>query len=326
MNTLHKCLVCVSLAFLFLAAGGCERKSDFNLVVASIVEIEPIADLREGFLEVFESSTFYAEHTVNIERLNAQGDSSLINQVADEIAADRPDLVYVLGTPLAQAIQARVPEVLLVQGAATDPVSAGLAVSWEGSGRKYIATSDLPPIPRQLDLISELIPSAQNIGIIYNPGETNSVAVVKRIRTYMERAYPSWRLMEAPVSTTSEVAHALDSQLGRIDVLYVPPDNTVHAAIPVVGDFCRQHSIPFFATVPSALEHGALATVGLDFRQLGRETAHLALEALEGGSPGSIPIRLSANPEITINGLVADELGLDVRPFEGRKDTITIVK
>src|SRR5205823_2962354 len=111
------------------------------------------------------------------------------------IAVDKPNLVYVLGTSAAQTIQKRAPDILLVQGAVTDPVAAGLAASWKGSGRKYVATSDLPPIAVQLQLIQQLTPKIKRLGVIYNPGESNSVAVISRLR---DEVHTGLQLVEKP--------------------------------------------------------------------------------------------------------------------------------
>jgi putative tryptophan/tyrosine transport system substrate-binding protein len=317
-----RCLLSVLLVACFILFGlsGCHKRQPDKFVVAivSIVEIEPIAQLREGFKTVFEQSGFAKQHKVVINEFNAQNDPSLQNQIVDKLATNKPNLIYVLGTPMAQTIQKRLPDVLLLQGAVTDPVAAGLAKSWEGSGNNYFATSDLPPVQKQLDLIVQLTPKVKNLGIIYNPGETNSVAVVSRIRSFIATSKIDMRLAERPVSNTAEVTTAIQSLLGKADAIYLPPDNTVHAAIPVVGKFANENNIPLYATVSTALKDGALATLSLDFKVLGEESAKLALKVLAGSDPGSLPIAVSENPAVTINGKIAAKYGIDLSPFTGR--------
>jgi putative ABC transport system substrate-binding protein len=291
------------------------------VAIASGVEIEPIAQLRKGFRETFENSQFAKEHKVTITEYNAQGDAGLANQIADKIAAEKPDLAYALGTSMAQAIQKRAPDILLVQGAVTDPVAAGLANSWSGSGKKYVATSDLPPIQKQIALIRELTPKVKRLGLIYNPGEANSVAVISRLREHINQNGRDLTLVERPIANSSDVATAVQSLLGNVDAIYLPPDNTAHAAIPVIGKFARENKIPFYATVSNALNEGAIATLSLDFVQLGRESADLALAVLGGQDPATMPIRTNENPLVTINGKVAATLGIDVSAFRNRPNT-----
>ena len=299
-----------------------KEESTFRLSIVSIVEIQPIADLRQGFKEIFLSSDYAKKHQISVEELNAQGDPSLINQIADRLVTTKPDLVFVLGTPMAQAIQKRAPDLLLVQGAVTDPIEAGLANSWESSGKRYIATSDLPPIPKLINLIKELSPQVKRLGVIYNPGEPNSVAVIKRLRSYLEANKVDWQLVEAPVASTVEVPTAVESLVGRVDAIFMPPDNTAAAAMSVIGKVAREHKIPFYATNSSVLEHGALAVVSLDFVQLGRESAYLALEVLNGKDPAKMPIKLMENPTIYVNQKLASEYGIDLTNFQKQANTI----
>jgi putative tryptophan/tyrosine transport system substrate-binding protein len=318
-----KALIALTLLLIISCVVGCQScrpktPESFSVAVVSIVEIEPIAELRKGFRDTFEKSQFYKDHKVSITEYNAQGDAGLINQISDKIAAEKPGLVYVLGTPLAQAIQKKAPDVLLVQGAVTDPVAAGLANGWGGSGKKYIATSDLPPVEKQLQLIRELTPKATKLGLIYNPGEANSVAVVSRLREQINKSGGVLQLVERPIANSSDVATAIQSLLGNVDAIYLPPDNTAHAALPVIGKFARENKIPFYATVSNALEVGALATLSLDFAELGRESAELALQVLGGKDPATVPIQISENPTVTINGKVAADFGLDLSAFRNK--------
>ncbi len=309
-----------------LIIGLKERQPDrYNLAIVLIVEIEPIKQLTLGFRDVFEKSDFALNHKVEITEYNAQNDPSIINQIVDKLAVEKPDMIYVLGTPIAQAIQKRIPDVLLVQGTATDPVAAGLADSWEGSGRNYVATTDLPPIDLQIKLIKELTPEAQRIGVIYNPGEVNSVAVISRLREYLEENDPEIKLVERPIANTGEVATATQSLLGNADVVYLPPDNTAHAAIPVIGKFAKENKMPFYATTTDAIENGAIATLSLDFYNLGKESAELALRVLDGEEPGTIPITPIVNPQITINEKLANEYGLDLTVLK-ESDNVTITQ
>ena len=148
--------------------------------------------------------------------------------------------------------------------------------------------------------------------------------MVSRLRAYIPRAKLNLKLVERSVANSSDVATAIQSLLGNADAIYVPPDNTVHAAIPVVGKFAKENKVPFYATVKNALDEGALATLSLDFVQLGKESATLALAVLAGQDPATTPIALNENPTIFINAKTAANLGVDIEPFRKRPNvTIT---
>lgn len=311
-----KKVLIISFIAIFILSCTSTKKDTFDIAIISIVEIDPIVQLRKGFKEVMDSSEFAKQHKIKYSEYNGQNDASIQNQIIDKVLVDKPNLVYVLGTPIAQAVQKRMPDVLLVQGTATDPVSAGLANSWEGSGKNYIATTDLPPINIQIELIRQLTPNVKRLGVIYNPGEINSVAVIERLKKYISLNSIDIQLVERAISTTSDVATAINSLIGKADAIYLPPDNTAHAAIPVIGRVANENKLPFYATVESAIDEGALATLSLDFVQMGRETAYLTLEVLNGKDPKTMPIKASENPTITLNEKVAKSLSIDLLPYE----------
>ena len=320
--------ICAAIALLVALAAWFHRmrephSSHFRVNIVSIVEIEPIAQLRAGFREQFSGSEFAAKHAVEFQDYNGQGDPGLINQIADKVAAEHPDLVFVLGTPAAQAIQKRAPDILLVQGAVTDPVSAGLANDWNGSGKNYVATSDLPPIALQVNLIQTLTPSVKHLGVIYNPGEANSVAVISRLRDYL-KGRSSLSLIEKPITNSGDVVTVLAALQGHVDGIYLPPDNTAYTAVPVIGRFCFDNHLPFYATVRSSLDSGALATLSLDFFQLGRQSASLALQVLGGKDPRTMPIEVSQNPTISINAQVARQLHINLSSFRNRPNVMIV--
>lgn len=283
-------------------------KKPYRVVTFSLVEIEPIKLLREGFNAELRASSVAKDRELTISEENAQGDNALVGQIADKIAANPPDAVYVLGTPAAQAIQRKAPDLLVLQGAVTDPVAAGLAKSWQGSGKKYIATSDLPDVRHQLDIIAKLLPKAKRVGVLYNPGEVNSVAVVKRLRGAMTGGLS---LVERPVANTAEIGTAAASLIGRADIVYIPPDNVVHGGLKSVGKVLGEGRLPWFATTEDALPSGALAVMGLDYAKIGAASARLLEKVYKGADPATQPIEVVSAASVLVKAPVAKKYGID---------------
>lgn len=305
--------VLVVLGLILLALWLTKKPENKRIAIVSIVKIEPITQLEDGFKKRVMESDLAKKDNITFMYDNAQNDASLQNQIVDKIIQTKPDLVYVLGTPIATAIQKRDPNLIIVQGAVTDPIEAGLATSWDRSGKNYAATTDLPPVDKQLTLIKRLIPNITALGLVYNTSEANSVAVVKRIRKYIDDNKLNIKLEERPVSNTSEVSTATESLNDRVQAIYIPPDNTVHAALQVVCKVANDHKIPVFTTVETSLDNGAFAALSLDYYKLGEQSADIALLILEGKAKASeIPIKPIDNPKIIINQKVAAALGIDL--------------
>lgn len=314
------CIVAI-LYFLYPKGQAITIKTVKTISIVSIVKIDPITQLEDGFKKHIEESKLSKKDSINITYDNALGDASLQNQIVDKIIRQKPDLVYVLGTPLAQAIQKRDPSITIVQGTVTDPIAAGLANSWEHPGKNYAATTDLPPIALQIKLIKDVRPNIQSLGIIYNTGEVNSVAVVSRIREYIAANKLAIKLEERPIANTSELATATQSLKGKAQAIYIPPDNTVHAGLKVVCKIANNNGIPVFATVENSIDDGALVALSLDFYKLGEESADIALTILDGTKKaGEIPIVPNESPNIYINESISKNLKLDLTKVKMNKN------
>lgn len=318
----YSIIISIIVVIICIYIGTRKSSRKFRTIsIVSIVKIDPITQLEEGFKKVINNSEFAKNDSVIITYDNAQGDASLQNQIVDKIIRNKPDLVYVLGTPIAIAIQKRDPNLTIVQGTVTDPVEAGLANSWESSGKNYTGTTDLPPVDVQIKIIKELLPNMKSLGIVYNTGEVNSVAVVKRLRNYIKDNNLTIKLEERAVSNTSEISLSTESLKNKVDAIYLPPDNTVHAGIKVLCKIASNYNIPVFSTVESSISEGALCALSLDYFKLGEESAEIALLILEGKKKASeIPIKPNSNPKIIINKTIADKYKIDLSLIQTEKN------
>ena len=128
-------------------------------------------------------------------------------------------------------------------------------------------TSDLTPVRAQLELLKEIVPERDRVGVVYNAGEVNSVVQVEIAR--QAAAELGLTLVEATAGNSSEVLQAAQSLQGRVDAIYVPTDNTVVSAIESVVLVAERAKLPLIAGEADSVEKGALATIGIDYYQLG---------------------------------------------------------
>src|SRR5690606_3181097 len=108
-------------------------------------------------------------------------------QIARKFIGDQPDAIVAIATPSAQAVVAATKTVPVVFSAVTDPVAAKLVPNWEPSHTNVTGVSDLLALDKQMDLLKKVVPDARRVGIVYNPGEANSVVVVKELRTMLPK-------------------------------------------------------------------------------------------------------------------------------------------
>lgn len=309
------CLYMIVIAFTFSLcvfenASAVEKESkDIQIAVNLYVYHPNIAAVYEGFKEVVDKWALGKNTTVQYDLQNATGDISIATQIARKQAAEKPNLILVVGTPSVQATRRATSDIPIIFGAMTDPVSAGIVKSMEAPGGNCTGTSDIGPYDQQLELIRNLFPNAKAVGIIRNPGEANSVASMKIIDNLLVK----WKFLkvEAPVANTSEVLPAAQSLVGRCDIFYMPADNTVLSALAAVVNVARANKIPLFVGDEGSVEMGAVATIGIDYLQLGRATGEIAIKVLEGTSPGSIPVMFGTATRLIINLEAARQQGVD---------------
>lgn len=278
--------------------------------ITQIVEHPALDAARQGFMDRL-AELGYAEGTdVVYDIQSAQGDPGTALTIAQKFAADRVDLVLAIATPTAQAAAQAIRDIPILITAVTDPVAAELVDSIERPGGNVTGTSDLTPVRSQLELLKALVPSAGRVGVIYNAGEVNSVVQVELARD--AAADLGLQIVEATAVNSSEVLQAAQSLVGRVDAIYVPTDNTVVSAIEAVVLVAERARLPLIAGEDLSVEQGALATVGLDYYQLGRQTADIAQRVLQGQNPADIAIEYQDEMSIVLNLGAAARMGVSI--------------
>jgi len=314
----------------FISILSCNNSSNtsepkaIHIVTFQVVEFELINNMRRIFEEELQKTDFAKDNNLQcLPYKDGHNDINLINQISDQLIADKPDLIYVLGTPVAQALVQRTNTIPIVQGAVTDPVSAKLAKSWEGSGRNYAASTDFPPVMAQFKILKEIFPNAKNIGTIYNSGEANTVALMGRVRPVLQNM--GFELIERSVTGTGEVSSATTALIGKVDAIYVPTDNTVVAALPSLLEIANDNMIPVMASTKEDVKIGALLALGVSYNELSVLAARIAIRILEGENPAKIPIAFAENPYLYLNHETAGKLGVEI-PDEVKKKVSTWFK
>ena len=150
----------------------------------------------------------------------------------------------------------------------------------------------------------------KTIGTIYNSGETNASYVVKELLKYAEAQGMS--VVEKTITNSSEVQQAAMSLVDKVDAIFIPIDNTVASAMPVVSQVANQAKIPVYVSADSLVADGGLATYGIDYTVLGEETAKMAVEIINGKNPGDIPVKTMKDLKIYINKTTAETIGVEI--------------
>ncbi|GAA1054662.1 putative ABC transport system substrate-binding protein [Dietzia sp. 2505] len=286
------------------AAGG--GGESYTIGINQLVQHPALDAATAGFKEAFAD----AGVEVEFNEQNANGEQATALTIAQQFAADDLDLTLAVATPAAQAMAQNIINIPLLFTAVTDPVSAELVDSMEEPGANVTGTSDAAPIDEQLELLKEIVPDAERVGIVYASGEVNSQVQVDQAE---EAAGPlDLEIVTQTVTTVNEIQQAVEA-LGDVDAIYVPTDNMVVSGIASLVQVAESKQIPVIAAEEGTVEGGAVATLGIDYTELGRQTGEMALRILrDGEDPATMPVETATEFTYVVNEAAAERQGVTI--------------
>ncbi len=238
----------------------------------------------------------------------AQGNPAIAVQIARQYVGERPDVLVGIATPTAQALVSATRDIPIVFTAVTDPVGAKLVSNAEKPGKNVTGLSDLSPIEQHVELMKEILPNIKTVGVVYNPGEANSISLMTLLKESV--AKHGLELVEATALKSADVQSATQAISAKSDVIYAMIDNTVASAIEGMTIAANQAKTPVFAATTTYIDAGSIAALGFDYYQIGVQTADYVADVLQGKNPGDIPVRVAKGSDIVINKTAADKLGI----------------
>ncbi len=305
---LRSATLAVSLLAAFAAPTIPAFAADKSVAITAIVEHPALDAARDGVKDELKAAGFESGKNLKLDYQSAQGNTGTAAQIARKYIGEKPDAIVAIATPSAQAVVAATKTIPIVYSAVTDPVAAKLVRSWAASGTNVTGVSDLSPLQRHLDLIKQIVPGVKKVGVIYSPGEANSVTIVNALKKTAAAA--GLTLVEAAAARTVDVAGAAQSLVGKVDVIYAPTDNNVMSAFEGIVKVAQQAKLPVVAADTDAVKRGAVAALGLNYYDLGRQTGKLVVRILKGEQPGAIASQTSTTFELHVNPDAASKQGV----------------
>ena len=260
------------------------------------------------------------EHGVTFEVSydNCNADANVLNQIIANFQADGVDLMIGVATPVAMAMQTATDGtgVPVVFSAVSDPVSAGLVASLEAPGANITGTSDYLDTNAIMNLILAADPEVQTIGLLYDQGQDSAATPIAHAKEFLDAN--GIRYVERTGTTTDEVMLAAEALAADgVDAVFTPTDNTIMTAELAIYETFIEAGIPHYTGADSFALNGAFLGYGVDYANLGVETANLVAEILlEGADPAATPVLTFDNGTATVNTETCAALGMDYAEIE----------
>ena len=283
-----------------------------SVAVTAIVDHPALDAARKGVEDELKAAGFEAGKQIQYQYQSAQGNPATAAQIARKFIGDGPDVIVAIATPSAQAVVAGTRNIPVVFTAVTDPVAAKLVKSWKAGNGNVTGVSDMLKLSSQVDLITKVKPGAKRVGMVYSPGEVNSVIVVKELKA--ELAKRGMTLVEAPAARTVDVAPAAKSLIGKVDVIYSCTDNNVVSTYESLAGVAQQAKIPLVASDTDSVKRGATAALGQNYYDIGRQTGKLVVRILKGEKPATIAPQIGEKLSLTLNQGAAQKQGVTLSP------------
>lgn len=292
-----------------LIMGATLQAKQVYIATTAIVEHPALDAVRDGVKKTLNENGYDGEN-LKFTYESAQGKPDIAAQIARKMVGDNPDIIVAIATPSAQAAVTASNKIPVVFSAVTDPLAAKLVPTLENPGGNVTGLSDMANVKEHLELIKEFIPNLKAVGIPYNPGETNSVSMLASIKIEAEKM--GIKIVESAAPKSSDVMIAAKQLVGKVDAIYCPIDNTIISAVESVVKVGIDAQVPVFAGDTDTVARGAVAAVGYDYFDLGRQTGDIVIRILKGEKPGSIDVKMAKGTNLFVNPKMAKRMGVEI--------------
>ncbi len=287
-----------------------------RIAVSMIVEVPQLLDIKRGLTEELGRLGLKEGGNLVIDYAHAAGSFPTQQQIARKIVGDKPDLIVAITTPtaivLAQATKDT--DIPVIFSAVTDPLRAKVVQTLQKPGGRITGVSDLAPIERHLKMMQDMVPGAKRLGVLMNPSLPNTQLYLEELKRLAPAA--GLVIVESPAPQTTNVQAAALNLVGKVDMVYIPNDTTVYAALEAAVKVATENKLPLFCGETRSVERGCAASISFDYYDVGVVTAKMVKRVLDGEKPGDIDVDVLkdsyGNFQFWLNATSATAMGVKV--------------
>ncbi len=299
------------------AAETTEVKS-FSVAIVQQLSHSSLDEIHEAISAELKARAEAAGVELTISDYNGQNDTTMLGQIGAQALDDKVDMIIPIATLAAQTMVTAAEDTgtPIVYAACSDPETAGLTGLDNVTG-----TSDALNTPFILDMMLAVNPDIKTVGLLFSNSEDNSITPIAEAKKYLDEKGIAY--LEKTGNTTDEIVAAAASLVGRVDAVFTPTDNRVMDAEVAVAEILNEAGIPHYTGADSFVQFGAFTTCGVNYTELGKYTADMAFDILEGGA---VPeFHVMDGGIITVNTDTAKALNIDYSVFSTMANTVTEV-
>ena len=313
MKKIMSLILALALTLSLLPAAFAEEGATYKVGICNFLDHASLNQIIANIKSQLKTVGQERNVTFDIHEENCNTDGSVMQQIIENFMTDEVDLMVGVATPVAMTMQGMTEDsdIPVVFAAVSDPVSAGLTASLDGSGTNITGTSDYLDTQVVMNLIFAADPDADLIALLYNPAEDASTTPIAEAKAILDEMGVAYRVYTG--SNISEVVLAADAIVADgADAVFTPTDNTIMSAELSIYETFAEAGIPHYTGADSFALNGAFLGYGVDYANLGVETANMIVRILlDGEDVSTMPVMRFDNVTATINTETCEALGFD---------------
>ena len=323
-NTRKITAIRMVMAMLMVALSGCggdssggsassaENKSGdvYHVGIVQQLEHPALDQATEGFKAALIEKL--GEDGVEFDLQNAQNEPANCATISQGFVSANVDLIMANATTALQSASAATADIPIVATSITDYATALNAEDWQGvSGTNVTGTSDLAPLQQQVEMITELVPDAKQVGLLYCSAEPNSVYQIKEVEKYLDEK--NIKYTEYAAADSNEIQAVTTKAVSESDCIYIPTDNTMAQNTEAINNVAQPAKVPIIAGEEGICKGCGIATLTISYYDIGYEAGLMAYDILVNGTdPGTMEIKTAENVTKKYNKTICDALNITI--------------
>ena len=263
------------------ACGGGADDGKYEIGICQLTQHVALDAATQGFMDTLTEKL--GEENVEFDLQNASGESSTCSSIINQFVSSNVDLILANATPALQAAAAGTGDIPILGTSVTDYATALEIDNWTGvTGKNISGSSDLAPLADQAAMLNELFPDAKNVGIVYCSSEPNSKYQAEVITDALEAM--EYKCTEYTFTDSNDIAAVVTNAIATSDVLYIPTDNKAADNAELINNICEPAGVPIIAGEEGICAGCGVATLSIDYYEIGQKAGEMAYEILVNGA------------------------------------------
>lgn len=310
MKKLLAIVLCAALFTLCFAGCGSTDDGKYTVGICQLVTHDALDAATDGFKEALIEEL--GEDNIEFIEQNAAGSADTCVTIVNDFVSKKVDLMLANATPALQAAFNATEEIPILGTSVTEYGVALKIDDFSGvTGMNVSGTSDLAPLNEQAQMVIDLVPNAKTVGLLYCSAEANSAYQVKVVREYLEGK--GLTVKDFKFADSADVAQVATAAASACDALYIPTDNVAASCATTINGVVAPKKVPIITGEAGICQGCGIATLSIDYNQLGRVTGKMAAKILKGETKiEEMAIEYDNAPVKKYNKALCEELGIKI--------------